>query len=306
MAMARPSAAKANLPTIGSSPCARACSSESPTVATSGSVKMAPGMATQSRTDFLPAIDLGGDLPLLRGLVGQERRAGEVADGEDRRDDGAAAGRPPARSPAASSFTPAVVEPEPLGVGPEAHRHQDLVGRDRLLLPVHLDLDRQRAARGARSPFALAFTWTVDARAAAAPSGRAAPPPGRRRSGCAGSASTTVTLRAQLGVDGPELQPDDPAADDDQPPRAPPGRSSASRALQTSLPSKAKPGDGDGARAGGEDEGRRPRRGSSRRRPRPRPRSGPTKRGRALQHLHAVPLLERADARRPASSPRRP
>ena len=66
IATARPSAPKLNLPTIGSCPALRASSSESPTTAISGSVKMPAGSATQSRTDFLPAMASAAISPSLR------------------------------------------------------------------------------------------------------------------------------------------------------------------------------------------------------------------------------------------------
>ena len=68
MARARPSAPKANLPTMGSWPAFRASSSERPVVATSGSVKMAAGSATQSRAALRPAITSAAISPSLEAL----------------------------------------------------------------------------------------------------------------------------------------------------------------------------------------------------------------------------------------------
>jgi hypothetical protein len=74
-AMALPSAAKGNFPIATSYALGFfASTSVRPTVAISGSVKMAPGIATQSNAALWPAMISATTSPSLRGLVGEHRR----------------------------------------------------------------------------------------------------------------------------------------------------------------------------------------------------------------------------------------
>jgi len=89
----------------------------------SGSVKIAPGMATQSRTTG--AAWPRRDLALLGGLVGEEGRPGQVAMAKM---EGTLVRYCPSTSTNPFGiFTPTFSRPRPLRVGPEAHRDQDLV-----------------------------------------------------------------------------------------------------------------------------------------------------------------------------------
>jgi hypothetical protein len=80
--VARPEAAHGKDTIFTSRPSCLACCSVSPHQASSGSVKTTPGMARGSNRR-LAEDGFHGHAALVRGLVGQHRFAGHIADGED-------------------------------------------------------------------------------------------------------------------------------------------------------------------------------------------------------------------------------
>ena len=181
MAMARPSAAKPNFPVMGSIPCARASSSERPTVATSGSVKMAAGMATQSRADFLPAMTSAAISPSFEALCASSGGPGQVADAVDGRDVRlhALVHRDEAARPHGD---PGRFQVQASHVRLEPDRDQHLVAGQLTLGALHLDAHGQPAPLALHA-LRLGRRRAPRPRARAAPWPRAAPPPGRHRPG---------------------------------------------------------------------------------------------------------------------------
>ena len=197
--------------------------------------------------------DLGRNLALLETLVGEERRAGEVADAVDGRH---ARLHPLVHLDEAlrADLHPRRLEAHALAVRAEAHRDEHLVTGDGLLLPADLNLHHQLTAL-ALEPLRLGAH--VDGRLALAETLLNEPhglgiDAGQDR----GQRLHHRHLRPELRVDGPELEPDDAAADDHEPLRDL-GQVDGLLGAPYVLAVELEAGDLHGPSAGRDDEGRR-------------------------------------------------
>ena len=107
-----------------------AAASVSPTDATCGvAIGAARDQVLVHRVRFEPLDRLHADDALVLGLVGEHRRAGDVADGVDARHVGAA--EPVDNDGAAIDLHPELLQPEPLDIADDADRRDHALGLDR-------------------------------------------------------------------------------------------------------------------------------------------------------------------------------
>ena len=193
LAMARPSAANGNLPTLTLRPRVSASSAVMPAVAISGSVKMTAGMQRTSISALWPGDDLGDDLGLLRRLVREHRLAARRRRWRRCRPRSCAAACRRGRS-RVSIFTPTFSRPRLSEFGPPPDGDEHLVGVDRrVALPP--DLDRDGGAVALLLPrLRLGAGHDLDAQLLELARDHAATSSGSLPGRMVGSASTTVTL----------------------------------------------------------------------------------------------------------------